>query len=421
MSKVEVRNIKGIPVYFIANKDSKFTECRICLNVGSCNEDKDSYGVAHFLEHMIFQGTLSKNKHQLNREMQLLGNFNAYTYYNNTQYLFNSLNEDFEESFRLLKESVFDCSLPEEEIEKEREVILEEAYMYNNNPSSYFGAKLIEDAFGEEMHAIIGSPDSIKSITREKIMRFKNKWYGRENMYIIISSDLPEQQLSDIIDSVLPEIPSVEKATFGKNEILFSEKTNILRVNDYHQTIYASIGRLPTIKERFSRANIFPFFNVCLNQKLYEILRDDYGISYSPQISYIDLPGGSFIYSFILTSSDKLDLIREKLREILDDIQQNGFSEDILKLARKQIIIASTRCLQDSDSLIDIFEDKLTRSNDIDWVVENFDKFSSIEYTRECSNFTNEDMINFAKDISPMDYEYSMISMIEEDSFCEEV
>jgi predicted Zn-dependent peptidase len=166
----------GYPVYHYYKPDASIVEAQVFVKAGSAHEDDDSWGVAHFLEHLCFQGTPTKNKHQISREMSLIGNYNAYTNYFCTCYHFDSLNESFEKGFSLLSESVFDSCYPEYEFEKEKRVIVEEWRMYDNYPSEAYKNFALDKYFGSaDGHPIIGTQESIEGMNPEKLHRYRNK------------------------------------------------------------------------------------------------------------------------------------------------------------------------------------------------------------------------------------------------------
>ena len=112
--------------------------CGFAINTGSRDEAPNEYGYAHFVEHLLFKGTLKrKARHILNRMENVGGELNAYTSKEETIIYSSFMTKDFERAVELMTDLITYAQFPETEIEKEREVILDEILSYRDNPSEF--------------------------------------------------------------------------------------------------------------------------------------------------------------------------------------------------------------------------------------------------------------------------------------------
>src|SRR5512133_1659012 len=160
---------------------SEVAHCGVIINAGSRDELADEHGMAHFIEHMLFKGT-SKRKayHILSRLEDVGGELNAYTTKEETVIHASFMKEHFERAIELISDIAFSSVFPEKEIEKEKDVVIEEINSYKDNP-----AELIFDDFEELIFSnqpigrnILGTPESVKSFSQKKIFDFISNNYN---------------------------------------------------------------------------------------------------------------------------------------------------------------------------------------------------------------------------------------------------
>ena len=145
--------------------------------------------MAHLVEHLIFKGTTHRRAwHILNRMENVGGDLNAYTNKEETVLYASFLTEDLDRAVELMSDMVFHSTFPDHELDKEKEVILDEIQSYEDNPS-----ELIFDDFEDMIfkdHSlgrnILGNPQSLNQITREDIIRFWSNYYQPSNMVFFV-------------------------------------------------------------------------------------------------------------------------------------------------------------------------------------------------------------------------------------------
>ncbi len=159
----------------------------ILINTGSRDEEPDEHGLAHFIEHSVFKGTKKRKAfHILSRIEDVGGELNAYTTKEDTTLYATFLFEFYERAVELLSDILFNSTYPEKELNREKEVVLEEINSYKDSPS-----ELIFDDFEELVfdghpiaRNILGNPSNLVNFNRERILHFIGKNYHTDQMVI---------------------------------------------------------------------------------------------------------------------------------------------------------------------------------------------------------------------------------------------
>lgn len=168
--------------------------CGYAINAGTRDEQADEIGLAHFVEHMLFKGTTRRRAwHILNRMENVGGDLNAFTNKEETVVYSVFLKKDFVRALELLTDITFHSTFPEQEIEKERSVILEEIDSYEDNP-----AELIFDDFESILfdkhplgHNILGTPSHLRHFSSQKAHSFVQRYYHPTNAILFVYGNIP--------------------------------------------------------------------------------------------------------------------------------------------------------------------------------------------------------------------------------------
>lgn len=185
----------------------------VVVNAGSRDEDPSREGLAHFVEHTIFKGTDKRRAWQISSRMETVGGeLNAYTSKEETMVYTNAPSGNEERALELLADLVTSSRFPAPEIEKEREVIIEEIYSYLDSPSDRVFDEYEELAYKDSglAHNILGVPESVKEIRSEDCRRFLDSFYLTSNMVMYCVTPLPGEQMLRKVERYFGQIPSEE-------------------------------------------------------------------------------------------------------------------------------------------------------------------------------------------------------------------
>lgn len=387
----------GYPVYHVQMKDASVCESHVVVNCGSAHEDSDSWGVAHFLEHLCFQGTPTKDKHQVSREQSLVGSYNAYTNQFNTVYHFDALNEDFEKGFGLLKEAVFDSCYPEKEFEKEKSVIIEEWRMYDNYPSEHFSDFILNKCYGpSEGHPIIGTEESIRGMNPEKLHRFRNKWYGKNNIFVVIVGNLEFEKVMEVVDKILPLAPDVETSPVCLNNYLADQPKYTFETDRFEQAAFGMVSKWLSVKEVYKNRCIASFFSSALSKYMYEYIRDDLGLCYGVWRSSFRHFDNSYSTISMLTNNKYLEKAETELANLFAKIKSDGFPDEIFEISKKSLTYNQVKVLDSVGGVANSVVSGVISSVDKDWFFKDCKSLDSVWLKSVAAQLTQADLKDFA-------------------------
>ena len=184
-------------------KDTQIASINLGVKVGSIYESLEEKGISHFIEHMLFKGTNKRNNEELNDELESLGGeYNAYTDYNSTVYTISCLSEELENACILLGDMITSSNFPEEEIERERGVILAEMRTSKDDIEDLSFKRVNEVAFNSSplRYDVTGLEEVVKGLKRDDIKRFYNKYYTPKNSLITMVSSMEHEEAKELIN-----------------------------------------------------------------------------------------------------------------------------------------------------------------------------------------------------------------------------
>jgi len=161
--------------------------CGLIINAGSRDEQPDEHGLAHFIEHVIFKGTRKRRAyHILSRLDDVGGELNAYTTKEETCIYASFLYQDYDRALELIHDITFNSVFPDKELEKEKEVIIDEINSYKDSPSEQIYDDFEEMLFKNDPMGrnILGTPEALKTFGREHIKKFIANNYHTNEMVV---------------------------------------------------------------------------------------------------------------------------------------------------------------------------------------------------------------------------------------------
>ncbi|NNC69903.1 MAG: insulinase family protein, partial [Flavobacteriaceae bacterium] len=208
--------------YYIRNngKPEDKVVLRLAVNAGSILEDDDQLGLAHFMEHMNFNGTKNFKKNELVDYLQSIGvkfgaHLNAYTGFDGTVYILPIPSDDeekLEKGFQILEDWAFNTLLTDEEIDKERGVVLEEYRLGLGADKRMLGRYLPiimnGSKYGDRLP--IGTKEVLENFSYESLRRFKNDWYRPDLMAVVAVGDVDLDMLEAKIKEHFSKAPAAE-------------------------------------------------------------------------------------------------------------------------------------------------------------------------------------------------------------------
>lgn len=317
--------------------------CGYAVNAGARDEEPQEHGLAHFVEHMIFKGTEHhKANYILNRIESVGGELNAYTTKEETFVYSIFMKEHFLRAFDLLTDLVFYSSFPEIEIEKEKDVILDEISSYEDSPP-----ELIFDDFENLLykehalgHNILGEEETLERFSTTTGKSFMNRYYTPGNMVFFSMGDIPFNKIVKWAESLFSTLPAHSSPQKRKAPTL-SSASSLTMSKETHQA-HVMIGSHAFSMFDEKRIPMFLLNNIIggpgMNNRLNVSLREHNGLVYSVEsniTSYTDT--GLFSIYFGTDPKNKEKAIRLVHREI-EKLHETKLTEKQLTAAKKQAL-----------------------------------------------------------------------------------
>jgi len=205
-----VRLENGLTVLLKEVQDAAVSSVQVWVDAGSADETEAEAGITHFIEHMIFKGTPSRPAGEIARTIEAAGgSINAYTSLDRTVYFAEIPAPETATAVDVLLDAVQFSLFDEEEIAREKEVVLEEYRRMEDIPERRLGREMMALCYEKHPYGrpVIGTMDSIRSFDRAGILRYMDKWYTPENMLLVVVGAFDEQAILDRIRSQTNRFP----------------------------------------------------------------------------------------------------------------------------------------------------------------------------------------------------------------------
>jgi len=403
MKEFEILTLdNGIRVVYKQVTTTKIAHCGIAIDVGSRDETSAQFGVAHFWEHMAFKGTSNRKSHHiLNSIDSVGGELNAYTTKEKVYFYTSVLDRFVEKAFDILSDITFNSVFPEKQIERERQIILEEMAMYNDTPDDAIQDELEDQIFKNHPlgHNILGNTKTVRSFKKPHFDDFISSTVDTSRIVVSIVGNLKLSKVKRLADKYLGIIP---KSVNKKRESLHVEKLGTHRIiKKPISQAHVGIG-IPTFGIMDERkmplamiSNLLggPSMNTRLNMLLREKMACVYGID-AHYAAYFDTGLFSIFYGTEeknLTKSKKAvfkELERMK-NAPMSSVQLHKLKEQMLgQLAMAEESYASLM-LAMAKSLLD-----LGRIQSIDEIFKEIEAVTAKEIQSVSNDVFKQDMIS---------------------------
>jgi predicted Zn-dependent peptidase len=310
------------------------------VRTGSRDEMPDVSGVTHFLEHMVFKGTPRRTALDVNRDFDRIGaHYNAFTSEENTVFYAAVLPEYLPQAVDILAD-IMRPSLRVEDFDMEKNVIIEEIGMYEDQPmwSAYDNAKRTYFADHPLGNSILGTPDSIRALTRERMHSYFARRYVAANITVVAAGNYEWERFLTIVES---HCGGWNSGPVGRENIRQTPGSGAFRVitkpkvNQEH-VFLISPGPAADSPLRYAADTLALAVGDDLGSRLYWALVDP-GLADSADCSFHDYEGaGSFYLSFSCEpgqTQENLGIVRE----LLTEVQRSGITNKELAQAKSKI------------------------------------------------------------------------------------
>ena len=349
---IRIEKLKnGIPVLMDKIEGINSVTFGIFVKTGAKNELSGEEGVSHLLEHMMFKGTKTKSAKDISEIIDNEGGIiNAYTGKENTVYYVQMLSNRLKEGIEVLTDMFLNSTFSEENLEKEKNVVIEEIRMYDDIPEEIVhdrNTALVID--GVQGNIVLGSEKSIREMTREKLVKYFKEQYRPENIVISIAGNFSYEDISEILNNGLGTIENIspEREYNGAMEIRSIENKITKDTNQIH-LCFNTKGCSLTSDMRYEVAIISNTLAGNMSSRLFQKIREDRGLAYSVFSYTSSFEEGGLFTVYVGTTKKDYKEVLEIIENEFEDIKENGITEYELQKSKNQFLSAVTFGLESS-------------------------------------------------------------------------
>ena len=382
MSIVVKKLDNGIPVLIDNIESINTVSLGIFVNTGSRNEYPEESGVSHYIEHMMFKGTETRTAKEISEIIDNEGGMiNAYTSRDLTVYYIQMLSNKIGTGIDVLSDMFMNSTFSEENLEKERNVIIEEIRMYDDIPEEIIHDENVKYAVtGVQSNSVLGTIESLKGITRERFLKYFNEQYIASNLVISVAGKVDVDEIYTLLNKGIGKFRDSNFRRDIDTSFIINGGENLIKkeTNQVH-LCFNTRGNGVKDDMKYPGAIISSVLGGNMSSRLFQKIREERGLAYSVY-SYgtAFLEGGLFtIYAG--TTKESYKEVLEIIKNEFNDIRKNGITESELQKSKNQFLSMLTFSLESSKGKMSrmansyLLYDKVI---DIDEIIEKIEKIT---------------------------------------------
>ncbi|MGD7043730.1 M16 family metallopeptidase [Jeotgalibacillus proteolyticus] len=312
----------------------------VWIGAGSRYENEENNGISHFLEHMLFKGTKERTARQIAEAFDSIGGqVNAFTSKEYTCYYAKVMDNHASHALHVLGDMFFNSAFDETELEKEKNVVLEEIKMYEDTPDD-----IVHDLLGEAVYQkhplgypILGTEDTIRSFDRDKLNQYVDKMYSPDQVVVSVAGNVDESFIKEVED------------LFGKYKNLSSGKEDLevpvfydqqlMKKKDTEQAhLCFGFNGLPLgDKDSYSLIVMNNVLGGSMSSRLFQEVREERGLAYSVFSYHSAHKDSGMLTVYAGTGAEQLDSLYETIQSTLATFKDKGMTAKELLYAKEQL------------------------------------------------------------------------------------
>ena len=362
---------------------SGVARCAIMINAGTRDERKGEEGIAHFTEHGFFKGTEHRKAYQVNCRLENLGGeLNAFTSKEDTTVHATVLRGDFTKAVELLADVVFHSTFPDKELDKEREVILDEINTYRDSPNDdiYDTFEDLIFADSELGHNILGTPRSLKGIDSAAIHRFRQRTHTTDKMVFASIGNISPNRIKEIAERYLGCYAPTKREFERVAPVVVAPFEKVLnkRTHQAHCIIGARAYNLAD-KRRLPYALLTNILGgPCANSRLNVSVRERNGLTYNIGASYSSLSDCGLASIYFSSDHENSDRCREIIAEEIKKLQTTALTPRQLSMAKRQFIAQLAIVNEGAEGYMMGVGKSLLAYGEVDTLEESYRKINAV-------------------------------------------
>ncbi|MDP4083083.1 MAG: pitrilysin family protein [Bacillota bacterium] len=353
----------------------------VWIGTGSRDETPENNGISHFLEHMFFKGTTTRSAREIAESFDSIGGqVNAFTSKEYTCYYAKVLDTHSQYALDVLADMFFNSTFVEEELNKERNVVLEEIKMYDDTPDDIVHDLLSKAIYENHPlgYPILGTEETLNTFTGEKLKNYIQERYTPEHVVISIAGNVTDSFIQEVekyfgsYEGVRGEVLE-NKPLFHSNQISRKKETEQAHLCIGYDGL--SVGH----DDIYSLILLNNILGGSMSSRLFQEVREQRGLAYSVFSYHSSYQDSGVVTIYGGTGAKQLDVLFETIQETLGKLKADGITEKELKNSKEQLKGSLMLSLESTNSRMSRNgknELLLKRHRSLDEIIEQIDQVS---------------------------------------------
>lgn len=310
------------------------------VKTGSINEEKETNGISHFIEHMLFKGTENRSAKDIAESFDAIGgDLNAFTSKECTCFHARVLDDNLKMAIEIISDMIINSNLLEEEIDKERNVIIDEINLSDDSPDDLSYDLISKVIFDESPLSlpILGTVKSVNNINKEVIINYMNKFYTPDNIIISVAGSIDKEKTLSLLEDYIGHYNILNSVKTLKNNKFNSSKGFIYKDIEQIHLELSYKGLSYSDEDLFSLAALNNILGASVSSRLFQTIREEHGLTYSinSYVTQYENIGLFSIYASMYNSN--LFKVIKLIKSELDNIVKSGVTEEEVVKVKKQL------------------------------------------------------------------------------------
>ncbi len=313
----------------------------IWVKTGSRHETEAQAGITHFLEHMLFKGTETRSAFDIAQSMEAVGGFlNAFTSNEHTCYYARCLDSELETAIRVLSDMVLHPSFPEDELQKEKKVVIEEMKMYRDSPDDVVFEEFTRQIFNPHPlgRPIIGNEISVKSFTRDDLYGYMRTQYEPSSLIVAVAGNAEHETVVRLVQDVFdkrwegPSLPNLNPLP----EYFATESTLSKKIEQTHMVL----GRRALSNNDPHRYSLLLANTVLgggMSSRLHQNIREKYGYCYAISSFHQAFLDSGLFAVYVGTDQEYASHVRDLVNQEFQRLRETRIPEKEFAEAKTQL------------------------------------------------------------------------------------
>ncbi len=311
----------------------------IWCDVGTRHEDMKYNGVAHMVEHMMFNGTPTRSAKDIVEQIEMVGGqMNAYTSRENTAYYVHLLKDDLSLAMDVLSDMIQRPTFPDQELEKERGVIIQEIGMTNDTPDDLVFDLYQEIAYPNQSLGapILGTSEIVQNMTKKTLFDYVKNSYNAQNLVISISGNVEHEDALALVHQYFTDLPETPKSSYDAANYKGGEIRTNKKLEQSHVVLgFQGVGK--KADDYYDAIMLSTILGGGMASRLFQEVREKHGLVYSVYSSHAGYNDDGQFEIYAGTGPDKLSKLVPVICDEVQKIVQNKVLKEELLRAKSQL------------------------------------------------------------------------------------